>query len=101
MEIAEAERSARLAAQLEARAGGKVEAGRIARRDRPAAFAIVALAQRPRDEKGDTRAQRIFADRSAEHTSALQSLMRIPSAGLCLQKKYKEDNTHTIQISNT
>src|SRR3546814_2107670 len=84
MEIAEAERSARLAAQLEARAGGEVEAGRIARRDRTAAFAIVALAQRPRDEQGDARAQRI---RSEEHTSELQSLMRISYAVFCLKKK--------------
>src|SRR3546814_4272497 len=65
MEIAEAERSAGLAAQLEVRAGSKVEAGRIARRDRAAAFAIVAFTQRPRDEQGDARAQRIFADRGA------------------------------------
>src|SRR3546814_1919738 len=69
MEIAEAERSARLAAQLEARAGGKVEAGRIARRDRTAAFAIVALAQRPRAEQGDTRATRILAARGAGITA--------------------------------
>src|SRR3546814_20403502 len=71
MEIAEAERSARLAAQLEARAGGEVEAGRIARRDRTAAFAIVALAQRPRDAQGDARAQRIFADRGAGITAMI------------------------------
>src|SRR3546814_12253386 len=65
MEIAEAERSARLATQFEARPGGKVETGRIARRDRTAAFAIVALAQRSGDEQGDAGAQRIFDDRGA------------------------------------
>src|SRR3546814_1217969 len=108
MEIAEAERSAGLAAQLEVRAGSKVEAGRIARRDRAAAFAIVAFTQRPRDEQGDARAQRIFADRGAgiaamrseEHTSELQSLMRISYAVFCLKKKtqqtqHRYTSTHT------
>ncbi len=65
MEIAEAKRSARLAPQFKARPGGKVEAGRIARRNRAAAFAIVALAERSRDEQRDAGAQRIFTDRGA------------------------------------
>src|SRR3546814_20941955 len=80
MEIAEAGRSARLAAQLEARAGGEVEAGRIARRDRTAAFAIVALAPRPRDEQGDARAQRIFADRGAGIAAMIAKILGDRSA---------------------
>src|SRR3546814_10418116 len=32
-------------------------------------------------------------DRSAEHTSALQSLMRIPYAVFCLQKKHTNNPT--------
>src|SRR3546814_4478618 len=36
----------------------------------------------------------VFADRrSEEHTSELQSLMRISYAVFCLKKKTKEDNT--------
>src|SRR3546814_3612261 len=33
--------------------------------------------------------------RSEEHTSELQSLMRISYAVFCLKKKNKKDNTHT------
>src|SRR3546814_9606025 len=35
--------------------------------------------------------------RSEEHTSELQSLMRISYAVFCLKKKQKHMNTHTIQ----
>src|SRR3546814_6208017 len=34
-------------------------------------------------------------DRSEEHPSALQSLMRISYAGFCLKKKKKNTNNHT------
>src|SRR3546814_5311449 len=34
--------------------------------------------------------------RSEEHTSELQSLMRISYAGFCLKKKQKNKTTHTI-----
>src|SRR3546814_8039783 len=34
--------------------------------------------------------------RSEEHTSELQSLMRISYAVFCLKKKKKKNNTHTI-----
>src|SRR3546814_8713188 len=37
----------------------------------------------------------VFALRSEEHTSELQSLMRISYAVFCLKKK-KKQNTHTI-----
>src|SRR3546814_15324017 len=46
---------------------------------------------RPREDRGhlpDSRAQRI--GRSEEHTSELQSLMRISYAVFCLKKKNKE-----------
>src|SRR3546814_5509610 len=36
----------------------------------------------------------IFAMRSEEHTSELQSLMRISYAVFCLKKKIKQYNTH-------
>src|SRR3546814_10435619 len=38
-------------------------------------------------------AQMLEADRSEEHTSALQSLMRISYAVFCLKKKQKHTNT--------
>src|SRR3546814_9562079 len=42
------------------------------------------------------------ADRSEEHTSELQSLMRISYAVFCLKKKKKQDtHTHSTQISIT
>src|SRR3546814_14844959 len=40
-----------------------------------------------RQHEIETRARRIEADRSEEHTSELQSLMRISYAVFCLQKK--------------
>src|SRR3546814_7048750 len=36
-----------------------------------------------------------FGDRSEEHTSELQSLMRISYAGFCLKKKNKNKNQHS------
>src|SRR3546814_10145231 len=42
--------------------------------------------------------QRIVAKRSEEHTSELQSLMRISYAVFCLKKKTKRNTTH-IELS--
>src|SRR3546814_3924904 len=39
--------------------------------------------------------------RSEEHTSELQSLMRISYAVFCLKKKNKQNNTHKINTKNT
>src|SRR3546814_5643031 len=39
-------------------------------------------------------------DRSEEHTSELQSLMRISYAVLCMQKKHAQDYEHTSQHLN-
>src|SRR3546814_5507699 len=39
--------------------------------------------------------------RSEEHTSELQSLMRISYAVFCLKKKNKSPNTHTIATNHT
>src|SRR3546814_4239890 len=39
------------------------------------------------DEHADTRFERHFGERSEEHTSELQSLMRISYAVFCLKKK--------------
>src|SRR3546814_7285070 len=39
--------------------------------------------------------------RSEEHTSELQSLMRISYAVFCLKKKTKHNNTHTYTIDMT
>src|SRR3546814_1062366 len=51
-----------------------------------------------------TRPLRVrFPERSEEHTSELQSLMRISYAVLCLKKKIAQDHTHNIpyrQIGN-
>src|SRR3546814_3948157 len=41
-----------------------------------------------------------FAGRSEEHTSELQSLMRISYAVFCLKKKKITTTKHTIQSSN-
>src|SRR3546814_6169110 len=41
------------------------------------------------------------AKRSEEHTSELQSLMRISYAVFCLTKKTKQTNTHTTQKITT
>src|SRR3546814_13349593 len=39
--------------------------------------------------------------RSEEHTSELQSLMRISYAVFCLKKKINTNNTHTVNITCT
>src|SRR3546814_7294305 len=46
------------------------------------------------------RRRRIIGDRSEEHTSELQSLMRISYAVFCLKKKKKHHNTSTSQPPN-
>src|SRR3546814_4136318 len=43
--------------------------------------------------------QSVASARSEEHTSELQSLMRISYAVFCLKKKTKKRNTSTTQIS--
>src|SRR3546814_6858998 len=51
------------------------------------------------DREGEIRiAKRI--ERSEEHTSELQSLMRISYAVFCLKKKKKKTQTITTQITN-
>src|SRR3546814_10480849 len=44
---------------------------------------------------------RLLRDRSEEHTSELQSLMRISYAVFCLKKKKKKVQTTSIITSNT
>src|SRR3546814_4738410 len=39
--------------------------------------------------------------RSEEHTSELQSLMRISYAVFCLKKKKRDNRTHTVNTNNT
>src|SRR3546814_10421838 len=46
--------------------------------------------RRPRRHLGGDRRDSEGIDRSEEHTSELQSLMRISYAGFCLQKKTKQ-----------
>src|SRR3546814_4110476 len=43
--------------------------------------------------KGDEEIERKVSDRSEEHTSELQSLMRISYAVFCLKKKKKQNKT--------
>src|SRR3546814_5058765 len=50
----------------------------------------------------DRRAgQRLHRCRSEEHTSELQSLMRISYAVFCLKKKIRNNNTHTLKNNET
>src|SRR3546814_4177060 len=59
---------------------------------RPRAQRIARRGHRDRMEQGRTR-----QPRSEEHTSELQSLMRISYAVFCLKKKKnKKTNTHTV-----
>src|SRR3546814_7630439 len=44
-----------------------------------------------------TRSILAIACRSEEHTSELQSLMRISYAVFCLKKKNRKNNTYTLQ----
>src|SRR3546814_4865422 len=61
-----------------------VELARLGRRQAPARGHAAFFAQ-----------HRQFAERSEEHTSELQSLMRISYAVFCLKKKKHEPNTTT------
>src|SRR3546814_2860011 len=45
----------------------------------------------------DDQRNKLFGERSEEHTSELQSLMRISYAVFCLQKQTNEE-THTTQV---
>src|SRR3546814_3360103 len=47
------------------------------------------------------QARRCCRDRSEEHTSELQSLMRISYAVFCLKKKNKQTTNTTLTILNT
>src|SRR3546814_2074596 len=49
--------------------------------------------RRSQDNRTD-RCESAFTHRSEEHTSELQSLMRISYAVFCLKKKNKTDQTH-------
>src|SRR3546814_5563053 len=46
------------------------------------------------DSEGDTQLTQFVTNRSEEHTSELQSLMRISYAVFCLKKKKKTKTTH-------
>src|SRR3546814_6658357 len=51
------------------------------------------------DEAGEDDAEAAFAGaRSEEHTSELQSLMRISYAVFCLKKKHRHNTTHISNI---
>src|SRR3546814_6904524 len=72
--------------------GGGVSAAALLQHVRQIALRIVPAVQRQsRTRKG----------RSEEHTSELQSLMRISYAVFCLKKKTKRKNTPNISINNT
>src|SRR3546814_4120411 len=49
----------------------------------------------PEQQEGDPQQRQVDAHRSEEHTSELQSLMRISYAVFCLKKK----NTYTTQTT--
>src|SRR3546814_1713531 len=53
--------------------------------------------QRPPRGRGPRVRRRAHAGRSVEHTSALQSLMRIPYAVFCLKKKILIDRLNTTK----
>src|SRR3546814_7961330 len=50
---------------------------------------------RPRRSERRHRIHRLYVDRSEEHTSELQSLMRISYAVFCLQKKIVTKHSHS------
>src|SRR3546814_2713409 len=66
-------------------------AGAGKRRDPPGRLARLDVAQRTAAGGGESGAG---ADRSEEHTSELQSLMRISYAVFCLKKKNTKKKTH-------
>src|SRR3546814_1177728 len=78
---------------------GHRDHGRFRRRIMPVRRAVAAIGGAARDV--DDAAARLFtwrAARSEEHTSELQSLMRISYAVFCLKKK--KTNTQTTQIND-
>src|SRR3546814_1626326 len=83
-----------LAAQAPEQAGGLCRLGRLRRRVR----SDVGKARRQAciDEIGHVG----HGHRSEEHTSDLQSLMRISYAGLCLKKKTKTNRKHTAATNS-
>src|SRR3546814_2159992 len=56
------------------------------------------LRQRAGAARGSTRRRAISACRSEEHTSELQSLMRISYAVFCLKKKSNQMSTYNNQL---
>src|SRR3546814_4106905 len=89
--------------------GTDLDIHRRARRRRDAADRIVARTQCPVEDVVDVGRDDQFRDRqphlrrhirSEEHTSELQSLMRISYAVFCLQKKTYYNNTHKLQYTH-
>src|SRR3546814_5309325 len=78
------------------RAGRGVLGHRARRTDRTARPSDRAVGARRGDRRGDRPAPRKPA-RSEEHTSELQSLMRISYAVFCLKKKKKKEPKNTTQ----
>src|SRR3546814_1792596 len=82
--------------EVDVDAGDVVERGdHRARRDQ-CAGADLADAQ----AAGERRADDAVAQRSEEHTSELQSLMRISYAVFCLKKKTTAHTTHKLSLSD-
>src|SRR3546814_5247937 len=61
---------------------------------------VARAAQRPRTRRPPARRPAEHFHRSEEHTSELQSLMRISYAVFCLKKKKKKNNNKSF-ITNT
>src|SRR3546814_2403239 len=66
--------------------------GTVERRDAEIFVPIESAAQ---EDEAMANARRLFDERSEEHTSELQSLMRISYAVFCLKKQNKHTNTTT------
>src|SRR3546814_1059255 len=82
------------------RAGALVDHHYVRRRADLPAVAVVEVAQRLLVHEVDRVAEgleaRLQTERSEEHTSELQSLMRISYAVFCWKKKKKQNNKTTI-----
>src|SRR3546814_9279349 len=68
------------------KAGAGLQTGRIGKTER-------SLMLMPMGDIPEFHANRLGGERSEEHTSELQSLMRIPYAVLCLKKKQNNKRT--------
>src|SRR3546814_7951667 len=68
--------------------------------DRPRVFNVKLLEDSPNREETIYRSKAV-GERSEEHTSELQSLMRISYAVFCLKKKNKNTITKTKQRTTT